>query len=282
VVTLTANPDPAWSFVGWSGDLVSAVSQDSITIDGDKVVTATFARAGVPGVTVSPVSVTVEEGGATDVYSVSLDSEPTGAVKITITTDGQTTVDPVSLVFEVASWAMAQPLAVTPVDDAEVEGPHTGTISHTATSADAAYDGIPIANVTANITDNDLPPAVPSVQLGAASYSANEVVGEAVILVTLSETTTQAVTVTYGVGGGTATEGSDYTAVSGALRFDAGQASRTFGLPLLGDTLVEGDETVLLTLTNPINAVLGSPDTATFTIEDNVFYLPVVQRSYAN
>jgi hypothetical protein len=47
---------------------------------------------------------------------------------------------------------------VTAVDDAAVEGPHTGTITHTAASADAAYNGIAIANVTANITDNDVGP----------------------------------------------------------------------------------------------------------------------------
>jgi hypothetical protein len=281
VVTLTANPDPGWSFAGWSGDLVSAVSPDTITMDGDKVVTATFARVGVPGVTVSPISVAVEEGGATDVYSISLDSEPTDAVTIAIATDGQTTVDPVLLVFGAANWSVARPVTVTPVDDTDVEGPHTGAISHTATSADGAYDGIPIAGVVADITDNDLLPAPPSVQLSAFSYSANETVGEAVILVTLSATTTQPVTVTYGVGGGTAAAGSDYTAVSGALRFDAGLISRTFALPLLGDTLIEGDETVLLTLTNPINAVLGSPNTATFTIEDNVLHLPVVMRGYS-
>lgn len=80
----------------------------------------------------------------------------------------------------------------------------------------------------------------------------------------------------------TAAEGSDYTEVSGALRFDIGQISRTFTVPLLGDTMVEGDETVLLTLTNPINAVLDVPDTATLTIIDNVFRLPIVMRGYSN
>lgn len=65
-----------------------------------------------------------------------------------------------------------------------------------------------------------------------------------------------------------------------ALRFDIGQVNRTFAVPLLGDTMVEGDETVLLTLTNPINAVLGLPSTATLTIIDNVFRLPIVMRGY--
>lgn len=43
VVTLTATPDAGWSFSAWSGDATGAVSPVTITLAGDKVVTATFA-----------------------------------------------------------------------------------------------------------------------------------------------------------------------------------------------------------------------------------------------
>jgi uncharacterized repeat protein (TIGR01451 family)/uncharacterized repeat protein (TIGR02543 family) len=42
VVTLTANAATGWSFVGWSGDLTGATSPVSITLNGNKIVTATF------------------------------------------------------------------------------------------------------------------------------------------------------------------------------------------------------------------------------------------------
>lgn len=42
VVELTATADSGWHFVEWSGDLTGSTNPDSITIDGDKVVTATF------------------------------------------------------------------------------------------------------------------------------------------------------------------------------------------------------------------------------------------------
>ena len=42
VVQLTANPSSGWSFVGWSEDLSSCTSQESITVDGDKYIIATF------------------------------------------------------------------------------------------------------------------------------------------------------------------------------------------------------------------------------------------------
>lgn len=46
VVTLTANADAGWSFAGWSGDLSGSGNPDTITMDGDKVVTATFTQDG--------------------------------------------------------------------------------------------------------------------------------------------------------------------------------------------------------------------------------------------
>ena len=41
-VVLTATPATGWSFTGWSGDLTGAVNPETVTMDGDKTVTATF------------------------------------------------------------------------------------------------------------------------------------------------------------------------------------------------------------------------------------------------
>jgi len=42
VVTLTANPSAGWAFSGWSGDLGGSTNPETITMNGNKVVTATF------------------------------------------------------------------------------------------------------------------------------------------------------------------------------------------------------------------------------------------------
>ena len=100
----------------------------------------------------------MSEGGATDSYDVVLNSQPQAGTTVTIaiaTSDGQTTTTPTSLVFDETNWNVAQSVTVTAVDDAVAEGLHTGSITHTATSTDANYDGIGIASLTANITDND-------------------------------------------------------------------------------------------------------------------------------
>ena len=48
VVTLTANADTNWAFAGWSGDLSGTTNPITITLTGDKVVTATFVSTCVP------------------------------------------------------------------------------------------------------------------------------------------------------------------------------------------------------------------------------------------
>jgi uncharacterized repeat protein (TIGR02543 family) len=42
VITLTAEADPGWTFTGWSGDVTDSGNPASLTMDGDKTVTATF------------------------------------------------------------------------------------------------------------------------------------------------------------------------------------------------------------------------------------------------
>jgi uncharacterized repeat protein (TIGR02543 family) len=48
-VTLTATADPGWTFDGWSGDLSGSTNPETITMDGDKSVTATFTFTGIIG-----------------------------------------------------------------------------------------------------------------------------------------------------------------------------------------------------------------------------------------
>ena len=83
--------------------------------------------------------------------------------------------------------------------------------------------------------------------------------------VTLAEAQSSAVSVRYSTSDGTAHAGADYEAVSGALRFEAGETAKTVPVPVLNDTLDEGSETLTLTLSAPFGATL-SDDTATGTI----------------
>ena len=83
--------------------------------------------------------------------------------------------------------------------------------------------------------------------------------------VTLAEAQTSAVSVRYATSDGTATAGTDYEAVSGALRFAPGETAKTVSVPVLNDDHDEGRETLTLTLSSPFGAQIAD-GTATGTI----------------
>ncbi|WVL02390.1 hypothetical protein Dongsha4_05135 [Cyanobacterium sp. Dongsha4] len=98
---------------------------------------------------------TLTEGGATDSYTVLLNSQPTADVTITINPDSQSTTNVNPLVFTPQNWNIPQTVTVTAIDDNVAEGNHSSTIQHSATSSDNNYNNIAIDSITANITDND-------------------------------------------------------------------------------------------------------------------------------
>ena len=75
--------------------------------------------------------------------------------------------------------------------------------------------------------------------------------------VTLDRAATRTVTVDYATADGTATAGADYTATSGTLHFVANETEKTVSVPVLDDGSDEGEETLVLRLTNPQGAALG-------------------------
>ena len=74
--------------------------------------------------------------------------------------------------------------------------------------------------------------------------------------VTLSAASTQTVTVQYATADGTAAAGSDYDAKSGVLSFAPGLVSKSITVTVRGDVASEPDETFLVELSSPANAVL--------------------------
>ena len=86
--------------------------------------------------------------------------------------------------------------------------------------------------------------------------------------VSLSAASSQQVTVQYATASGTATSGTDFTAVSNTLTFAANETAKTVTVATTDDSVGEDDETFTLTLSNPTNAALGDA-TATGTINDN-------------
>lgn len=140
-------------------------------------------------------------------------------------------------------------------------------------SADAAF----LTSSTVNVTV--VPPSAPPV-ISVADASALESAGSIPAVVTLAPTPTGTVTVHYATSDGSAKAGTDYTAVSGTLTFQAGQSMKTVSIPISNDESVEPDRTFTFTLSNPTGGTLGE-SSATMTIrnDDVVAVLPPVIRN---
>lgn len=131
---------------------------------------------------------------------------------------------------------------------------------------------------------SSVPPALPT--LSVADVSVNE--GNAgqttlAFAVALSQASTTPVTVHYSTANGTATAGSDYTALSGTLTFAAGETSKKINVSVAGDTLVEGNETLTLSLSSPAGATLARGSaTGTIVNDDVAPVLPTVSVADAS
>jgi hypothetical protein len=146
----------------------------------------------------------------------------------------------------------------------------TGAASVTVNTNDQGFLGSGGAK-----TDND---AI-TVNVGAGSAfnfsAATDIVGESdgqtIVTVTRNGDLSTAASVNYATSNGTATDRFDYEAAFGTLQFAAGQLSATFPVLINDDSLVEGNETFNLTLSNPqgTNVALGLQPTAVVTIVDN-------------
>jgi hypothetical protein len=91
---------------------------------------------------------------------------------------------------------------------------------------------------------------------------------QAKFTVALNQKINQRVQVNYATSDITAKEGSDYQKTQGKLTFKPGQTRKTITVPILGDTLLEDDETFTVNLSKPKNAKLGDKR-AIGTIKDN-------------
>lgn len=67
----------------------------------------------------------------------------------------------------------------------------------------------------------------------------------------------------------TGTAGADYTSTNGTITFSPGIRSRTIIVPLANDSNVEGNETVVLELSNVTDSILGTHTNSTVTVLDN-------------
>ena len=145
-------------------------------------------------------------------------------------------------------------LSVTAIADGNTESRETVTLS--------------LGDRTASFGIVD-PPSTTTIQFNRTNYTVPEVTGPAEPIITISPPFGSAIDVNFTVTG-TAASAVDYNAISMPVTIPAGLNVFDFEISMIDDALIEGDETIILTMNNlPTNVSAGDPSTATITIKDN-------------
>ncbi len=158
----------------------------------------------------------------------------------------------------------------TPNDGFDVNGDNlTGTTFNLAdTDNDVLSDG---SDAIARSNDLDYRDNSTEVSITANDANAAEAADNGQFTVTLNQPFSSDTTVNYSISG-TASNGTDYTTLTGSVIIPAGATSAPINIAVTDDPLVEQDETVILTLTSATNpkgtVTLGSENTATVNITD--------------
>ena len=230
---------------------VSAAADDSDVADG----TASFLHSASGGdytgltatlsateedddatLTLSATSLTVSEGGSAE-YTVALDTQPTGAVTITIThpmgstnDDDDLTLSTTSLIFDASTWRPAKTVTVTAAADNVDVADGTALFEHKATGG--GYGGV-TATLSATEEDDD----TISLVLSATAFDVLEG-GSKSYSVRLDSEPTAEVTVDIDHPMGSTNDDDDLTVSPAQLKFTAGNwnSAQTVTVTATADT----------------------------------------------
>lgn len=222
-------------------------------------VAASHARAQqAPAVTVSVAAVGPVVEGQNLEFRVSLSTAASQQITVAYTLGGTanssdyTDTTGGSVVFMTGDIAKTISL-MTVANDGE-ENDETVQVTLSAPAPPSAVHLGAAASATGTIRDGDVSRftiSSPSVAEGDAGSAILE------FTVELVPASSLATTVTYSVTGGTAEEGVDYAPLpSRTLGFQAGRTSVAFSVEVVGDSVVEADETVVISLTNPTSGTI--------------------------
>lgn len=218
-------------------------------------------------------------GTVAAIFTVTKNGPGGGAVTVT-TGDGTATVadddyEAATQTLTFAAGDTANTFAVTVRGDTKDEDVETFTAT-----LSGATGGTTIADPSGTgtiVDDDDAPQPATTVSVGDASLGEGDTgVRELTFTVSLSRPAGSPITVGYATADGTATAGADYEASSGTVTFANGEQSKPLTVPVTGDLSDEADETFLLRLAEPTNAILGDAEGVGTIVDDDKPAPPVV------
>jgi hypothetical protein len=242
-----------------------------LTMSSSGVQTVTVGANITPVVSIQATTPEASEGGAAGTFTITRVGGNTAlAVPVSFTRTGTagagTDYANFSLSATIPAGQASTTVTVTPVNDILAETDETVILTLVDTGNDYNL-GAP-GTETATVTILDAGHVVTIAATDATAAEAGADTGT--FTITRSGNTTLALPVSF-TRTGTAAAGADYTNFSLSATIPAGQAATTITVTPVDDALVEGPETIILTLTDTANYNLGAAgtDTATVTIFDS-------------
>lgn len=217
-----------------------------------------------PSVSIAVAPASVSEDGATNlIYTVTRSLNLSSATTVNITTGGTATsgVDYTGGVATVSipGGATTATITINPTPDTTVEPDETVILT---VAAGSGYTVGAPASATGTILNDDVPTATISV---APAAVAEDGAANLVYTVTFDQAAFAPVSVAYTISG-TATNGTDYVAIASPVVIPAGVTTGTIVVDPIADSIIEADETVILTLVAGTGYTVGVPSSATGTI----------------
>ncbi len=228
----------------------------------------------VPAIAITNASKAEGNSGTTEVtLTVTLSQASSSAVTVDFATQNGTAVagedfQSVAGTLLFAPGVKSQTITVPVIGDATFEADESLAVKLSGPV------GATIADDTGIVTiEND--DAVPALSISpAAVVEGDSGTTEMVFTISLSDPSSQAITVDYSAAAGTAVGGSDFVATTEQVSFAPGETSRTITIVVNGDTEHEEDETLSVTLASPTNAILSQASATGTIINDDAPPLP--------
>lgn len=263
---------------------VNLVTAAGATLSNSKSATVTITDQ-TRSLALAATAVPVNEGAGNATLTVNRSGNASGAVSVNYTTANGTATAGQDYTASTGTlnWAdsdtAAKTISVPITDDTLVEPAETLTVTLSAPTGGATIAGLASATVT--IADNDS-----NLQFGVPAASVSEKLAGILLTVTRTGSTSAPATVAWTATDGSATAGADYgasgsaTLPGGTLTFAAGVMSQTISIPILADTLFEGNETFTVSLSGPTSATLGINPQVTVTLLDDEGGVQFEQPTY--
>jgi hypothetical protein len=236
----------------------AAASNSRGTVKGNIL---SFKTPALPGLRVNNISVTEANIGSNTsaTFTVSLSAMSSQAVSVDYVTANGTAVSAKDYMALARTTLTFLPGQMSKIVTVQVKGDTLDEANETfgLILSNPTNATIEVGQGICSILDNDLPPKITISNTPSVTEPDTGAV-YATFTVTLSMPSGLPVSVKYATANGTASAGTDYTAVPlTSLSFSAGQTSKTIRVQVKGDTLREPNETFFVNLTGAVNATIA-------------------------